>query len=77
LALASALVLSPVPPALLCTVKESPVAGVPEICTCHPLSRDVAAGRIREAPGAVDRIRGRTRERDGHRIQQIRVGGIE
>jgi len=35
---ASALVLSPVPLALLCTVKVSPVAGVPEILVCHPLS---------------------------------------
>src|ERR1700730_7429514 len=32
----SALRLSPVPPALLCTVKLSPAAGVPLICTCQP-----------------------------------------
>ena len=38
LALARALRLSPVPPALLFTVKLSPAAGVPLICTCQPLA---------------------------------------
>ena len=75
---ANALRLSPVAPALLRTVKVSPVAGAPLTCDAPAVDVDVAEPAVYvKLPRAVHRVGSRGSELDVDRGQQRGVGRVE